>query len=275
MHVIKIGGAAGVDMQRVVDDVANLRRAGHEVVLVHGGSDEANRLGEALGHPPQFVTSPGGHQSRLTDEGTLEVFLMATALVNRRLVSALGRAGVPAFGLSGLDGNALVAERKRAVRVVENGRVRVVRDDRTGKPVSANGALLRSLLAQGFVPVLAPVAVCEDGGAVNVDGDRAAAVVAGELGAENLLLMTAVPGLMREFPNVDTLVRHVPAAQLSAAAEWAEGRMQKKVLGAQEALNAGVARVIIAGTEGEQPLSSALAGAGTVLGAALSAEVRS
>ena len=161
------------------------------------------------------------------------------------------------------------------MRVVENGRVRVVRDDRTGKPVRANGELLSSLLGQGLVPVLAPVAVCEDGGAVNVDGDRAAAVVASALRAENLMLMTAVPGLMREFPNVDTLVPHVPTEQVAQAAEWAEGRMKKKVLGAQEALQGGVARAIIAGTEVDAPLTAALAGSGTVLGTALETEVAS
>src|SRR5690606_10674885 len=74
--VAKIGGAAGIDLEAVCDDVARLRDAGTKVVLVHGGSDATNELAERLGHPPRFVTSPSGHISRYTDRRTLEIFTM-------------------------------------------------------------------------------------------------------------------------------------------------------------------------------------------------------
>ena len=89
MDVIKIGGADGVDIEAVCADLAQLSREGRRFVVVHGGSGDTSRLGEALGHPPRFVTSTSGHQSRVTDEKTLDIFLMATALLNRRIVSAL------------------------------------------------------------------------------------------------------------------------------------------------------------------------------------------
>ena len=114
-------------------------------------------------------------------------------------------------------------------------------------------------------PVIAPVAVSEKGEALNVDADRAAAMVASALKAEMLILLTAVPGLMRSFPDEATIIRQLPQSQLSAASEAAQGRMKKKVLGAEEALRGGVSRVIIADGRIQKPISNALAGEGTVI----------
>jgi [amino group carrier protein]-L-2-aminoadipate 6-kinase len=109
------------------------------------------------------------------------------------------------------------------------------------------------------------VAVSEKGEALNVDADRAAAMVASALKAENLLLLTAVSGLMKNFPDESTLIRQLTQNQLSAASEAAQGRMKKKVLGAEEALKGGVCRVIIADGRVQNPISNALAGNGTVI----------
>jgi len=269
IQVIKIGGAEDIDVDAVCANVARLWQAGERFVLVHGGSAPATQLGEALGHPPRFVTSPSGHTSRLTDARTLEIFLMATAAFNRRIVTTLAALGVSALGLSGVDGGLLRAERKRAIRVVENGRTRVIRDDLTGKPISANGELLQQLLAAGHLPVVAPVGLSEEHQALNVDGDRAAAVIAGSVDARTLLLLTAVPGVMRAFPDESTVIEHVPAEGFDEVLELAEGRMKKKVLGAREALALGVQSAVIARAGGDAPVTSALAGRGTVFGAAL------
>jgi acetylglutamate/LysW-gamma-L-alpha-aminoadipate kinase len=121
------------------------------------------------------------------------------------------------------------------------------------------------LLNAGYLPVIAPVAASTAGEALNVDADRAAAMVAAALQAENLLLLTAVPGLMRSFPDESTLLRTLTQAQLETALTYAEGRMKKKVLGAQEALQNGVRRVIIADGRVANPISNALAGNGTVI----------
>jgi acetylglutamate/LysW-gamma-L-alpha-aminoadipate kinase len=113
--------------------------------------------------------------------------------------------------------------------------------------------------------VIAPVAVSEKGEALNVDADRAAAMVAAALKAETLILLTAVPGLLKNFPDESTLIRQLPQSQLAAASEAAQGRMKKKVLGAEEALKGGVRRVMIADGRIEQPISAALLGSGTLI----------
>jgi acetylglutamate/LysW-gamma-L-alpha-aminoadipate kinase len=266
--VIKLGGTKGLNFSAICRDALDWHRRGQRLVLVHGGSAEANALGEALGSPPRFVTSPSGFSSRYTDRQALEIFLMAVnGKVNSLLVEQLQSLGANAFGLSGLDGGLLRARRKASIRIIENGRQKVLRDDFTGKIESVNTPLLASLLEAGCLPVIAPLAVSESGQALNVDADRAAAMVAAALGAQSLLLLTAVPGLMRAFPDETTLLPRINPAELDQALAFAQGRMKKKVLGAREALEGGVGRVIIADGRVEQPITQALAGSGTWIGA--------
>ncbi len=262
--VIKLGGTEGVDFSAICADAAGLLQQGQRLVFVHGGSAEANALGQALGKPPRFITSPSGYTSRYTDRATLEVFLMAVnGKINSLLTEQLQALGINAFGLCGMDGRLMLATRKDAIQSVENGKRKIVRDDYTGKIERVDAALLELLLNAGCLPVIAPVAVSEKGEALNVDADRAAAMVAGALQAETLILLTAAPGLMEKFPDEATLLHNLPQARLPAALEMAQGRMKKKVLGAEEALRGGVGRVIIADGRVEKPVSAALAGGGT------------
>ncbi len=265
MLVVKIGGTEGVHFGPICRDVAELVQQGRRLVLVHGGSAEANALGEALGHPPRFVTSPSGFTSRYTDRKTLEIFAMAVlGKVNALLVEQLLSLGVPAVGLTGMDGRLLQAKRKGTIRVVEKGKRKVLRGDYTGKIQKVHRDLLDRLLEGGYVPVVAPLAVSENGEMLNVDADRAAAMLAAAMRADTLVLLTGAPGLLRAFPDESTLIPRLPAARLDEAMEYAQGRMKKKILAAREALEGGVPRVIIAdGRQEERPLLRALEGAGT------------
>ncbi|MDP1715514.1 MAG: [LysW]-aminoadipate kinase [Anaerolineales bacterium] len=264
--VVKLGGTGGVDFLAICQDAVGLLKQGKQLVFVHGGSAEANALGEVLGAPPKMITSPSGYTSRYTDRKTLEIFLMAVnGKVNSLLTEQLQMLGVNAFGLCGLDGKLIQATRKDSIQSVENGKHKIIRDDYTGKIENVNSELLHLLLNAGYLPVIAPVAVSEKGEALNVDADRAAAMVASALKAETLLLLTAVPGLMKNFPDESTLIRQLPQGQLAAASEAAQGRMKKKVLGAQEALRGGVSRVVIADGRIQNPISNALSGNGTVI----------
>jgi acetylglutamate/LysW-gamma-L-alpha-aminoadipate kinase len=119
--------------------------------------------------------------------------MVTNGRINTLVVERLQQAGVNAIGLSGLDGRLMLARRKDAIRIVENGRQRMLRDDYTGKIETVNGGLLHMLLDAGLTPVVSPLAMSPDGIALNVDADRAAAMLAGAVAAEQLVILTNVP----------------------------------------------------------------------------------
>ncbi len=266
MLVVKIGGSRGINLECLCADAASLWNEGERLILVHGAGNEANELGDKLGHPARHVTSPQGFTSRYTDRATLEIYAMAAVgKINTFLVEGLQKHGVNAVGLSGLSGRVMEGTRKDAIRIVENGRQRILRDDYTGRVEKVNANLLRALLGMNYLPVLAPLAISYQGDAINVDGDRAAAMVAGAVGADRLIILTNVVGLMRDFPNESSLIPRIDKSKVEASIAFAEGRMKKKVLGASEALGLGVRQVIFADGRVDQPIRRATEGKGTVI----------
>jgi acetylglutamate/LysW-gamma-L-alpha-aminoadipate kinase len=266
MIVVKVGGSAGINYDLVCDDVAAMVKAGTQVILVHGGSHETNIISEKLGKPPRILTSPQGYTSRYTDAETLDIFAMVYAgKMNTRIVERLQKRWVNAVGLSGIDGRLLEGPRKSSVRAVENGRQILVRDDYTGKVEKVNTGLLTLLLSAGYTPVITPPACSTEGEAINVDGDRAAAMIASAIGAKQLIILSNVPGLLRQFPDESTLIPRIKYNELEQALSFAEGRMKKKVLGATEAIAGGVEQVVFADARLPNPIANAIAGKGTVI----------
>lgn len=264
--VIKIGGAAGVATERILREITEyLASPGNDgrLVLVHGGSDLTNELARNLGHEIRMLTSPGGMTSRHTDRETLRIYAMAVAgQINTELVASLQQQGINALGLAGVDGRLLLARRKTAIRALTpEGRLQIVRDDYTGQIEQVNARLLNTLLDAGYVPVVAPLALSHEGERLNVDGDRAAAAIAGALHASTLAIITNVPGLLRDPGEPDSLIRRIAANQLEEYTPYAQGRMRKKMLGAREALESGVRRVLI----GNAALPALLSGEGTTI----------
>jgi [amino group carrier protein]-L-2-aminoadipate/L-glutamate 6-kinase len=267
MIVVKVGGGTSLDIDAIVEDIVSLRANGTEIVLVHGGAKTTNAVAEALGHPPQFVTSESGHVSRRTDRRTLEIFEMVyCGQLNKMWVEKLQQKGVNAVGLSGLDGRVFEGVRKDTLRIRVDGRRMVLRDDWTGTVERVNTELLRLLTGAGYFPVLTPPGASTAGEAINVDGDRAAAMVAGALAAEALILLTDMPGLLERFPDESSLITRIPRAEADRFMAFAEGRMKKKVLGAVEAIGKGVGKVIFADGRVADPITRALAGGGTHIG---------
>ena len=267
MIVLKVGGGKDLNVDAVVADIVALRQAGQELLLVHGGAETTNEVAEALGYPPQFVTSESGYVSRRTDRRTLEIFEMVyCGQLNKMWVEKFQRAGLNAVGLSGLDGRIFEGKRKDKLRVRIDGRRLVLRDDWTGTVEQVNTELLRLLLDAGYFPVLTPPGSSDQGEAINVDGDRAAAMVAAAFQAEALVILSNVPGLLRDFPDESTLIREIPRAKADDFMQFAEGRMKKKVMGAVEAIGEGVQKVIFADGRVDQPVTKALAGEGTQIG---------
>ena len=262
MLVVKIGGAIGTGFEKLAEDLKNY----DNYVLVHGGSHEMNIISEKLNTPPKFVTSISGHVSRYTDSETLDVLKMVySGKVNKSIVETMRLKGINAIGLTGLDGGLLRGKRKEAIRIVENGKPKILRGDHTGKVDEVNTKLLRLLLEAGYVPVITIPIEGLEGGALNADADRAAAAIAGGLQAETLVILSNVPGLLKNPEDESSLIENIPKAQIENFMEYAQGRMKKKVLGATEAITGGVKRVVLGNANQEKPLTAALAGSGTVI----------
>ncbi len=245
--VVKIGGSTVTISEELVCELAREIGAGRTMVLVHGGSALTDILCSRLGHPICKITAPSVMTSRYTDSETLQILAMAVAgQINTALVSSLQQQGVNALGLSGVDGRLIVAKRKAVLRSRDSeGRIHLIRNDYTGQVVQINSQLLRQLLEAGYLPVIAPLALSIEGERLNVDGDRAAAAIAVALGAEALVIITNVRGLLQDADDPTSLVQMLTAAQIAEHIHSTHGGMRKKLLAAQEALAGGVARVHI------------------------------
>jgi len=237
MRVVKIGGRAQANPQLPIVLRDAWRAAPGSVCVVHGGGDDMSAMQRALGREPAFI---GGR--RVTSEGDLELLRMVlSGVVNKRLVNSLLAAGVPAIGISGEDGRLIGAE------VIDTATLGFA-----GKPSSVNADLLRSLLSAGYMPVISPVAYdshASGGGALNVNGDDAAATIAAALAADELFLVADVEGVRdAEGETLSTLSGE--SARELIASGIAGGGMAAKIESAHAALASGVSSVRICDLDG-------------------------
>ncbi|MEX1158762.1 MAG: [LysW]-aminoadipate kinase, partial [Thermomicrobiales bacterium] len=199
MLVIKLGGSAGIDVEHTLDDLATLW-PGERVVFVHGANAALDAFMRAQGRQPRLVTSSTGQISRFTDRETMDDMLAVYAgVTNKRLVEGLQARGVNAVGLSGIDGGIARGVRKDALRVVEDGKPKVLRGDFAGSLREINTGLLTLLLDNGYLPVLTPPALSQNGEAINIDGDKLALRLALALAASALVILSNTAGLPRSF----------------------------------------------------------------------------
>ena len=231
-RVVKIGGRAQGDPRVAAALCKAWNNSPKSLCVVHGGGDEISAMQRALGREPTFV---GGR--RVTSQSDLELLRMVlSGLVNKRLVNSLVAAGIPAVGLSGED-DALIG-----TELIDAASLGFV-----GRPTAINAQLLRTLMDAGYMPVISPVgydATSGKGGALNVNGDDAAAGIAVALNAEELLLIADVEGVRGARGDV------VPALSIESSRELiasgvAAGGMAAKLESAHLALLAGVDRVRI------------------------------
>jgi len=255
--VAKIGGnVIKKGFSHLITDIKN-NLPENQIVLVHGGGAEVTEIASKMGKKQQFVISPRGFRSRYTDRETVEIYTMVmVGRINKRIVSALQSQGVPSVGLSGIDGMLVKAERKKRIIIVdERGRKRVVDGGYTGRISQVDTQILRLLLENGYLPVIAPIAASEEFEPLNVDGDRMAAHIAGALKADKLVLLTDVPGITLE----GKLLTKTNTSELKELLPKIGHGMITKAYAAIEALSLGVSEVIISSGLEEKPLSSPLA----------------
>jgi len=235
MKVIKLGGRIQSDPDLVAGLSALWKTEPGSFCVIHGGGDEISSLQRTLGREPSFVNG-----RRITTEEDVDLVRMVlSGSANKRLVSAFSAAGVPAAGISGEDGELLMAEP-----------IDVKLFGRSGKPIGADTRLIRLLLDSSILPVISPVATDAASPAreaLNVNGDDAAAVIAAALGAE-LWLIADVPGVMDENHRIIEELDQATVDALVASGTVNNG-MRAKLEAGFMALTAGASKVRIAGLE--------------------------
>ena len=232
--VIKYGGNAMINetlKQQVMEDIALLSLIGIQAVLVHGGGPEISDLMKRLGKEAVFIDG-----LRVTDRETVDIAQMVLAgKVNKSLVNLLEYYGGHAIGLSGIDGHMIQAEFKDP------------RLGYVGNVTCVNAKPILDMLEKGYIPVIATLGCDDDGNTYNINGDTAAAYIAGALQAERLLMMTDVPGILRDKDDLSTLISKISveeAKELKAEGIIAGG-MIPKVECCIEAIRSGVKNVVI------------------------------
>ena len=232
--VVKYGGNAMVNeqlKQQVMEDIVLLWLIGVKIVLVHGGGPEITELMDRLGKKPEFVDG-----LRVTDRETVDIVQMVLAgKVNKTLVNLLEMKGGKAIGLSGMDGRLIEAKVKdeRLGYVGEITKIHI-------KPVT-------DLLNNGYIPVVSTVGCDKSGNAYNINGDTAAAHIAGALNAERLILMTDIAGILRDRNDPATLIPELtlPQADELRREGVISGGMIPKVDCCVTAIHAGVKNAVI------------------------------
>ena len=232
--VVKYGGIAMINEElkkQVMEDIVLLWLIGVKVVLVHGGGPEISELMDKLGKKPEFVDG-----LRVTDQETIDIVQMVLAgKVNKSLVNKLEMNGGKAMGISGMDGMLIEAK---------------IKDERlgfVGEITNIHINPVTDLLEKGYIPVISTVGCDKKGNSYNINGDTAAAFIAGALGAERLIMMTDIEGILKDKDNPDTLIPYITVEDAAKLYEdkIISGGMIPKVKCCVDAIEKGVKNVVI------------------------------
>ncbi|MDK2833949.1 MAG: acetylglutamate kinase [Methanolobus sp.] len=244
--VIKVGGHAMINpqvMSDIVQDIVLLRFVGIHPIIVHGGGPEITEKMERMGKKPEFV---GG--LRITDDETLEIARMVlVGNINTEIVSLIGRHGGKGIGLSGKDGKMIIAKKKPFQKVMIENVEREVDLGWVGDTEVINTEILNIVTREGYIPVISPIAMDVNGKALNLNADTIAGDIAAALRAKKLILMTDVPGVLKDRSDKSSRISRVTldgVDQLIREGVISAG-MIPKMRGAATAVESGVENVHI------------------------------
>lgn len=244
--VIKVGGHAMVDpglMEDIVQDVVLLRYVGIHPIIVHGGGPEITEKMEAMGKKSEFVAG-----LRITDDETMEIARMVlVGNINTRIVSAIGTYGGKGLGLSGKDGRLIMAKKKALQRVTVEGREHDVDLGWVGDVEVINPEILLIAAENDYIPVIAPIAVDEQGNSLNINADTVAGDIAAAMQAKKLILMTDVPGVLQDPADESSRISRIQLESIEdmIADGTIAGGMIPKVRSAASGVEKGVEKVHI------------------------------
>ncbi|WP_048063440.1 acetylglutamate kinase [Methanococcoides burtonii] len=242
--VIKVGGHAMVDpqvMSDIVQDIVLLRFVGIHPVIVHGGGPEITEKMDRMGKKSEFI---GG--LRITDDETMEIARMVlVGNINTRIVSLISKHGGKGVGLSGKDGNMILAKKKPTQKILIEDIEHDVDLGWVGDTEIINPEIINIVTANGYIPVISPIAMDSEGNALNINADTVAGDLADALNAKKLILMTDVPGVLRDQTDISTRISRIGVDEVEQLIEDGvlSGGMIPKMRSAKASVEGGVDRV--------------------------------
>jgi len=265
MILIKVGGGKNINWDFIAQDLLNLIKK-EKLILVHGASSKRDEIAAKLKCPSQTVVSPQGISSVYSNQKALEIMLMVYAgLVNKQIVAKLQQYGLKAVGLSGVDGGLWRAKKKGEIYIKENGKIKLLKNNLTGRVEIINYNLINLLLKNDYLPVLCPPAITYEGEIVNTDNDWAISIMAGFLGISKIVVLFEAPGLLKNPKDEKTTIRRIKKEKINDYLLYAQGRMKKKILGAKKAFELGIKTIYWGDGRVKRPITKALAGKGTII----------
>lgn len=265
MILIKIGGGKNINWDYIAEDIAKLDKK-EKIIVIHGASETRDKIALQLKTPTQTVTSPSGVTSVFTDQNAIDVFLMAYAgLVNKKIVVSLQKHGVNAIGLSGIDGKLWLGKHKNNILIKQGDKTKLITGSLTGRVEKINTNLLHLLLSNNYTPVLCPPALSYDNVIINCDNDWATAILAGALDLKTIVVLFEAPGMLKNYTDENTIIPIVDKTKLFQIMPFAQGRMKKKIIGAQKAFELGVQTIYWGDGRIKNPIINLLSGKGTII----------
>ena len=248
--VIKVGGNAMLNpekntaiMETIIQDIVLLHYVGIHPIVIHGGGPEINEKMEKMGKQPKFI---GG--LRVTDDDTLEIAMMVlVGNINTKMVSLINKHGGKGVGLSGVDSNLIMANKKKNQKVIVNGNEEDVDIGWVGETEIINPRLLRIMIENNYIPVISPIAVDKKGQMLNINADTVAGAIAAAIGAKKLVMMTDIIGVLRDINDKESRISKLKVSEIDELIdnEIISGGMIPKIKGAETAVKNGVESVHI------------------------------
>ncbi len=244
--VIKYGGHAMLSDEAkewTIKDTILLHYIGMKPVIVHGGGPEITLAMEKMGKKPEFIEG-----LRVTDEETLEIAKMVlVGKINTELVASINALGHKAIGLSGEDGRLIVAKKKAPQKIVKGGKAKMVDLGLVGEASKINPGIIEILTSHRYIPVISPIGLSEDGKSLNINADSVAGEMAAALKAKKLIVLTDVPGVMRDVEKRRGLIRELDLKEAERLMKKGtiRGSMMPKVKACIRAVESGVEKAHI------------------------------
>jgi len=239
--VIKYGGHAMLDEKAkewTIRDTILLKYVGMKPIVVHGGGPEITNAMEKMGLKPKFIAG-----LRVTDKDTLDIVKMVlVGKINTELVSKFNAYSCPSVGLSGKDGSLIIAKKSSPRRVIQEGRELEVDLGYVGEIKKINPGILETLTSQGYIPVISPIGLTEEGESLNLNADTVAGEIASAIKAKRLIVLTDVPGVLTDLNDPESLIKKLKTTRIKTLIKRGiiKGSMLPKIEACKNALINGV-----------------------------------